>query len=356
MTDDRWKGCFTLSFLFTILAIGAASVLVMNWNRLIKEAGSMVEHDQVSISVDPRGELLAFTSADGGLFTLSLGDFKVRQLQDEWISAYGPAFSPNGKDILFASSIHGQHGRSLYRCSRDGGHAKRLTLDNKVSDSSPSYSPDGSKVAFFRASRYRPYSMGGMVFDDYDVCLLDLKTNAVSQLTNQKYYQGSSVVFSPDGMDVLFTASLRDGPLAAQGYKVGINAGAVAKLDPAGPQDKAKGAWMSDLNGSSGSKMITFLADREQPYHYDIYVAGSGGELPRPLRVTKRTRYNQAPKFASDGQSIYYLAGTSRNIGSRAIYSLFRVDLQGRIEEIADSELFTHPTEWMGRSMSVYVP
>jgi hypothetical protein len=69
--------------------------------------------------------------------------------------------------------------------------------------------------------------------------------------------------------------------------------------------------------------------------------------MPRALGVTKLAPYNQNPRFAADGKSVLFLAGTDENRGGRAIYSLWRVNItDGKLEQVADSSLFTNPERW----------
>jgi Tol biopolymer transport system component len=91
---------------------------------------------------------------------------------------------------------------------------------------------------------------------------------------------------------------------------------------------------------------MTFISDRAIGFQYDVYVADEKGNNPRALGLTKLSSYNQSPIFASDGKSVYVLAGLEKNSGSRAIYSLYQLDLSGKTTEIADSNLFNDPDHW----------
>ena len=67
----------------------------------------------------------------------------------------------------------------------------------------------------------------------------------------------------------------------------------------------------------------------------------------KQLGVTNISRYNQHPAFLPDGRSLLFLAGTEENAASRAIFSLWQVDADGKNpRRIAESKLFTHPLRW----------
>jgi TolB protein len=54
-----------------------------------------------------------------------------------------PSWSPDGTKIAFAQ---GQDARDIYEMNADGTHLQRLTADS--SSDWPSWSPDGTKIAF----------------------------------------------------------------------------------------------------------------------------------------------------------------------------------------------------------------
>jgi Tol biopolymer transport system component len=114
--------------------------------------------------------------------------------------------------------------------------------------------------------------------------------------------------------------------------------------------EKKMGAWASDLSASRDGRLITFLSDRETPYAYDVFLAVSSGADLKALHITNLAKYNSSPVIAPDGKSVYFLAGTDSNAHARAIYSLYRTDLQGNAIKLADSTLFTDPAQWNGRA------
>ncbi len=107
------------------------------------------------------------------------------------------------------------------------------------------------------------------------------------------------------------------------------------------------GAWASEPDVSADGNHIVFISDRIDPYHYDVFIMNLDGTNPKPLGVTTISRYNQNPVFMSDGKGVLFLAGTERNVGSRATFSLWQVDAEGKNpRRIADSGLFTNPSSW----------
>jgi Tol biopolymer transport system component len=66
------------------------------------------------------------------------------------------------------------------------------------------------------------------------------------------------------------------------------------------------------VNVSNNGKLATFISDRAEPFQYDVYVMPLEGKTPIPLHVTSVAHYNQNPRFAADGKSVWFLAGTER--------------------------------------------
>lgn len=80
---------------------------------------------------------ISVVSADGG----------TKKALTPGLNATAPAWSPDGKRIVFMSNVSGNW--DLYGINADGGSPERLT-DSATDEGLPTYSPDGSKIAFLR--------------------------------------------------------------------------------------------------------------------------------------------------------------------------------------------------------------
>jgi hypothetical protein len=90
-----------------------------------------------------------------------------------------------------------------------------------------------------------------------------------------------------------------------------------------------------------------FISDRQQPFDYDVLVMDVKTTAVRPLEITNISTYNQNPVYAPNNLRVLFLAGTEENRGSRAIFSLWSVGVDGKgAKQIADSALFTDPANW----------
>jgi dipeptidyl aminopeptidase/acylaminoacyl peptidase len=117
------------------------------------------------------------------------------------------AFSPDGKEIAFVRNtdpmIAVSTNNDIFVVALQGGkpigEPKRIT-DNKANDNQPMYSPDG-KYLIYRAMK-RP----GFEADKYDIMLFERATGKRTNLTETYDRSPASVLFSPDGKFVYFTA------------------------------------------------------------------------------------------------------------------------------------------------------
>jgi len=108
-----------------------------------------------------------------------------------------PYCSPDGAQIVFSSDRVGHH--QLYLMPIEGGEATRLT-HSKFANNSPSWSPDGSEIAF---------SSGGNTSVSNLYAVRPDGTN-LRQITDMPGYNFLSPTWSPDGSR-----------LAAEGGKLG---------------------------------------------------------------------------------------------------------------------------------------
>ncbi len=308
-----------------------------------------VEHGSVAFAVSPDGQHVVFAAADGDLYLLSLGTQRVSSLTRTEETESTPAFSPDGRAVIYQAMVPGRKGACLFVRTLDGKRVQQLTNEPSVSDSLPCYSPDGKQVAFVRAHRYRPYSMGGWTWDNFDVYVMSHDGTNQRRVTRHDYYQAGNPCFTADGKTILFSAC-GDYP-DTRTYLFTVPADGARPPErlttpPNSQRDCA--AWVSEPSASPDGKRLAFISDRAESFRYDVLTMGHDGTDIRPLGVTKISRYNQKPVFLPDGKRIMFLAGTEWNSSSRPIFSLWQVDIDGsNPRRIADSRLFTDPLHWL---------
>jgi Tol biopolymer transport system component len=119
--------------------------------------------DQAALS--PDGRTVAFVSSRSGhaeLWTLDLANRKVRNITTHAGGHFRPAWSPDGQWIAISSDRDSPKPKrpdgfeliqqtEIYLLHPDGSSLRRLTHTNSYAGS-PSWSPDGKQIVFYRAS------------------------------------------------------------------------------------------------------------------------------------------------------------------------------------------------------------
>lgn len=176
--------------------------------------GPNTESDEISPVPSPSGDLLAsFTTykenIDVALFNIPqrrllrgiTGGFPTKyEYPIVQMMTVGPvmgrdiAFAPSGDAIAFFAKK--ERGRNLIIMNALDGRIERsipMKIDQQLN---PAYSPDGTKIAF-----------AGILNNQSDIFLYDLDSGKITNLTGDKYYDGSPV-FSPDGKWIVYSSDI----------------------------------------------------------------------------------------------------------------------------------------------------
>ena len=110
-----------------------------------------------------------------------------------------PSWSPNGKRIAFVSNrdghvIGGIPTFEIYVMDADGKNQQRLT-ENRQNDLSPSWSPDGERIAFASDEKGN--------FENFEIYVMDADGGNQQRLTNNPAYDWNPS-WSPDGERIAF--------------------------------------------------------------------------------------------------------------------------------------------------------
>ncbi len=136
------------------------------------------------------GYLETYLKGKGGDIFLvpALGGRPVKLVSN----AFDPAWSPDGKTLVFRSIRGGQW--DLWTVSAEGGTPKRLTNDPEF-DYQPSWSPDGKWILY-----------GSELRGVYEVCVVPASGGSPKYLTNGKAMVVKPT-WSPDGKFILFSSN-----------------------------------------------------------------------------------------------------------------------------------------------------
>ena len=271
-----------------------------------------------SMKTAPAGGEIAFTVNRAGwneIWLMAADGSERRRLtevepaQNDAAGSSGPAWSPDGAHIAFAAQIgtlaEDQRMTEIYVMDADGTDMRRLTT-NDDADFSPSWSPDGKRIAFARIVDQGTDAARSGIF------VLDVDGGHEMEVTQTAWPTFDlSPAWSPNGSMIAFTrASPSAGsetPSAAL-YLVQLDGGRLTKLT----SDGAEPDWSPD------GKRIAFTSFRDRfgttCFHEcgtsgEIYVVGADGREEQ--RLTESRASDGSPAWSSDGRLIAFASDRS---------------------------------------------
>lgn len=270
-------------------------------------------------SISPDGSQIIF-DYNGKLYLMTNNGKQVTPVRvaiEKNEEAWGAFFAPDGKKVVYIVYRLLSEGGEIYSAFLTKRSRIRLT-NNRFHEDSPSFSPDGSKIVFWRCHTFRSYSLGGYVWDNCDIYIMNADGSGEKRLTWQNYHFSllSPPYFSKNGKEILYSA---DGQI----FKVGVeNSQSLKALT------QRVSYHDSDPYFSPDGKKIVFISDRVKRFHYELWLMDADGS--HAIQVTSNQPierpYNRAPFFSSDGQKIFFLSDLRRD----GKYSLWVVDVNDK--------------------------
>ena len=183
--------------------------------------------------------------------------------------------------IAFASNRDGNG--EIYVMDADGNNQIRLT-HHPAGDSSPSWSPNGHRIAFVSNRN------GG----NYQIYVMDSNGKNVRRLT-EGVYDGYPA-WSPDGQTIAFEG-FGDEEWSFKIYVISPDGTNLQRLAADIPSDDRHPTWSPD------SQQIAFVSWRED-WNAEIYMMDADGGNQR--RLTNNTVAERGPSWSPDGNKIAF--------------------------------------------------
>jgi dipeptidyl aminopeptidase/acylaminoacyl peptidase len=211
--------------------------------------------------------------------------------------------SPDGAELAFAANVDPTGTRpnyDIFVLPLDGGPARNLTADNPANDLSPSYSPDGKRLAFRRQMRSDFYA------DRARLMLYERREGQVRNLTQNWDRSADGLVWSPQG-DALFGAI--DDAGTQRVFRFDVRGGM--------PQPVTSRGSFSGLAVAGSGPVIVGLRQSftEPPTLVSI--------IPRTGKATKLSDFNDAVLARIDFgrvESVTYPGGNGENVQMWVVY------------------------------------
>ncbi len=212
----------------------------------------------------------------------------VRQVTRIHSLSMAPSWSPDGTRIAF--SVYNRHSDGtknidLFEIELKTG-ALKLLSNRKGINSGVSYSPDGKKIAYTMSYTGNP-----------EIHLLNLESKESTQLTRSIGFDVDPAI-SPDGQTIAFVSSRPGKPML---YTLNLSSPSqVKRLTYAGAYN-ATPSWSPD------GKRIAFAGWLDK--HFDLFtITADGAKIER---LTQNEGNNEDPHYSPDGNFIVFSSSRS---------------------------------------------
>jgi TolB protein len=246
--------------------------------------------------------ILFSRGSEGGVRELWVVDSdgeNLRRVTNHGDLAVSPAWSPDGKRVLFTSWKSGLP--RIYELNLETGRERQVPAPRSGDYISPTYAPDGETIAFAITG-----SQGRSGLYTYNIVRECCFTTLIEGRTDE-----ISPSFSPDGRWIAFNSN-RLGTGIPQIYVIPAGGGQAQLLSP---YTFEQPGYYSAPSWAPMGERVAFHGRIERIGQHQILVA-ERGRGNRVIRLT-RSGNNEDPSWAPDGRHLVYTFSPGRGAGTQ---------------------------------------
>jgi TolB protein len=219
-----------------------------------------------------------------------------------------PSWSPDGKKLAYVSF---ERGDSAIYIQEIATGSRQVISNRKGINGAPAFSPDGSKLALTLSYLGNP-----------DIFVMDLSSRETKRLTNH-FSIDTEAQWMPDGQTLVFTSDRSGKP---QLYQVSASGGDATRLT-------FQGEYNAKSSISYDGKMFAMAQGTGNVYRIAVLDRSTGAGTMKPISPGS---VDESPSFAPNGSMLLYAATD----GPRGV--LYAVSADGRVRQrlvLADGDV-----------------
>ena len=254
-------------------------------------------------ALDRTGRRLVYSSTQhrptSDLYIKAVDGTAIRQLTDDPANDATPAFSPDGKWIIYSSKRTGNW--DLYRMSVDGGPSQELT-NSPNDDIYPSFSPDGKQIV---------YCTLGSMSGQWELAVVDVDSPSAPRIIGH----GLFPQWSPVDNRIVYQRARERGSRHFGVWVIELENGEGVRPTQIAASSNAAAItprWSPDGKSIVFCTIVNPESDLQQgtPVQSDIWVVNADGT--GRANLTRSRFANLQPVWAPDG-SVYFVSNRGRN-------------------------------------------
>jgi len=282
-----------------------------------------------SLAISPDGKLIAINFEQGNtsfIYEIAVDTGVATRLTKAKAGVESsPAFSSDGKRIAFAYRPSEHDLSRIVTVNVDGSDLREWAP--QANDFTPVFSPDGKTIVFGRSGYFGSYSpIAQPHWHAWNFYAADLDGTNIRQITDESFFDASSVSVSPDGKSMVVVVETLESSQQIAVYSLEQTGKRILSLQPHVPHAVSrKNPIYNCPNYAPDGKAILFMAASTR-FDYDVYrLNPDTGAIEK---LTDRNGYATDLRVSADGRTAAFLKWRNNWLGDLIGNQIYLLDLQ----------------------------